>query len=82
VMSGSNFSPVWNAGGQQAACGTCHGSVTSQGPSIVPKGHNFSEIIGCAGCHTGVVDNTGKIIDKTKHINGKINVFGLEYDFR
>jgi hypothetical protein len=81
-MVGTNFAPTWNAGAPQSACGTCHNSTHEEGPSIVPQGHNFSEINGCAGCHAGVVDATGKIVDPMKHINGKINVFGLEYDFR
>jgi hypothetical protein len=29
----------------------------------------------------GVVDNTGAIIDPTKHMNGKVNVYGSEYGF-
>ena len=82
AMVAANFSPVWNGGSAEAACGTCHSSVTSDGPSIVPAGHNFSQINGCAGCHAGVVDATGKIVDPSKHINGKINVFGVEYSFR
>jgi len=30
-------------------------------------------------CHSGVVDENGNIADKTKHVNGKVNVFGREY---
>jgi hypothetical protein len=82
AMTGGSFAPVWNGGSSQADCGTCHSSVATEGPSIVPVGHNYSAISGCAGCHAGVVDGTGKIIDPTKHINGKVNVFGREYDFR
>lgn len=82
AMTGNNYAPVWNAGQPESACGTCHGSTTTQGPSIVPKGHNYSAINGCVGCHTGVIDATGKIIDQTKHMNGQVNVFGSEYSFR
>jgi hypothetical protein len=32
-------------------------------------------------CHGEVVDGTGKIINNAKHINGKINVNGLEFGF-
>ncbi|MFH0988453.1 MAG: CxxxxCH/CxxCH domain-containing protein [bacterium] len=70
VMVGANDSPVWTGGQAEAACGSCHG--------IPPKGHVAASLIICQGCHTGVVDEFGKIIDKSKHINGKINVFGQE----
>lgn len=66
---GENFQPTWNkVDGSQSACGTCHG--------LPPQGHMEAELKGCGNCHTGIVDDHGKIIDKTKHINGKINVFG------
>lgn len=68
-MVGRNFSPDWKkVDGTQAACGTCHG--------LPPTGHMAAELRACATCHQGVVDAQGKIIDKTKHINGQINVFG------
>ena len=66
---GENFQPTWNkVDGSQSACGTCHG--------LPPQGHMEAELKGCGTCHTGVVDDHGKIIDKTKHMNGKIDVFG------
>ena len=68
-MEGENFQPTWNkVDGTQAACGTCHG--------LPPRGHMEADLRGCADCHTGVVDKYGNIIDKTKHMNGKIDVFG------
>ncbi|MBA4312948.1 MAG: hypothetical protein C0417_09990 [Chlorobiaceae bacterium] len=74
IMIGSNYSPVWTGGSPQSACGTtCH--------SLPPVGHIASTISGCSGCHSGVVDNTGAIINRSKHINGKINVFGSEKVF-
>lgn len=84
AMYGNNISPLWNGGDPEAACGTCHGSMTSQGPSPVPKGHNFSTVTGCGAtfCHAGIVDATGKISDPVKHMNGKVNVQGQEYSFR
>lgn len=67
-MTGNNFSPIWNkVDDTQAACGTCHG--------LPPTGHIEASISACSVCHRGVVDNEGNIIDKTKHINGQINVF-------
>ncbi|MDP4196679.1 MAG: hypothetical protein Q8940_16615, partial [Bacteroidota bacterium] len=72
---GANFSPKWTqVDGSQAACGTCHG--------LPPKGHigypNNLPVTACgnSGCHSGVVDINGNIIDKNKHINGAINVRG------
>ncbi|MDF1611723.1 CxxxxCH/CxxCH domain c-type cytochrome [Stygiobacter electus] len=69
---GNNFSPQWNkVDGTQAACGTCHG--------LPPTGHQAESLTACSTCHTGVVDDTGKIIDPSKHMNGKKNVFGEEF---
>jgi predicted CxxxxCH...CXXCH cytochrome family protein len=73
VMVGVNASPVWTGGSVAAACGTCHG--------LPPKGHLTLAISSCGTCHVGVVDNNAQIVDKSKHINGKINVFGQEYAF-
>jgi predicted CxxxxCH...CXXCH cytochrome family protein len=68
-MVGNNYTPVWNkVDGTQAKCGTCHG--------LPPTGHMASDLSGCATCHIGVVDKYGNIIDKTKHMDGKIEVFG------
>lgn len=69
-IEGNTASPVWNDE-ESAACGTCH--------DLPPKGHNPFELSACVTCHQGVIDQTGVIIDKTKHINGKINVFGQEF---
>ena len=73
VMTGSNRSPAWTGGAFQAMCGTCHG--------LPPTGHFAAAISECANCHGDVVNSAGAIIDKTKHINGKINVFGQEVAF-
>ncbi|MCX6136575.1 MAG: hypothetical protein NTV54_03655 [Ignavibacteriales bacterium] len=74
VMAGAAFTPKWTGGSVDAACGTtCH--------TNPPKGHLTVSITSCASCHGEVVDGTGKIIDKTKHINGKINVGGTELKF-
>ena len=73
IMVGSNASPSWVGGSAEVACGSCHG--------LPPTGHISSSPTGCVGCHQGVVNGAGNIIDPTKHINGKINVFGQERDF-
>ncbi len=71
-MTGNNQTVKWTqVDGTQAACGTCH--------DLPPKGHiGYQQfpISSCVTCHAGVVDESGNIIDKTKHINGKINVRG------
>ena len=78
VMRGENASPIWTGGSSQYACGTCHG--------LPPKGHWSVTPGTCGVCHTNqsglpIVDANGNIVDPSKHINGKINVFGTEYGF-
>lgn len=73
VMTGAAFAPSWTGGAADAACASCHG--------LPPAGHMPSTLTICANCHTGVVNGDGRIIDKSMHINGKINVFGTERDF-
>jgi len=75
VIVGNKFSPLWTGGSSQANCGTtCH--------NLPPAGHIQYNISVCSSCHSGIIDNTGNIIDRTKHINGKINVFGTEKSFQ
>jgi predicted CxxxxCH...CXXCH cytochrome family protein len=69
-MEGDNASPKWTDSAS-GACGTCHG--------LPPNGHLPLPLTDCTQCHSGVVDATGKIIDNTKHVNGKVNVFMQEY---
>jgi len=73
AIVGLNFSPTWTKGSADASCGSCHG--------IPPTGHIAVPISTCGSCHFGIVSTDGKIIDKTKHINGKVNVFDQEYSF-
>lgn len=73
VMVGANKSALWTGGPSEAACGTCHG--------LPPPGHVSATLTTCVNCHAGVVDGAGKISDKSKHINGKINAFGAERSF-
>lgn len=71
-MVGNNATVTWTkVDGTQAACGSCH--------DLPPKGHiGYQQfpITSCVTCHQGVVDDQGNIIDKTRHINGKVNVRG------
>jgi len=61
-------SVVWTeVGTDQAACGTCH--------ELPPGGdHPETNGLSCASCHGAVVDADNTIIDKTLHINGKVEV--------
>lgn len=73
IMRGTNASPHWTGGSTEAACGTCHG--------LPPAGHAPAVISSCGNCHTGIVNTAGDIVDKQKHMNGRINIFGSERDF-
>ena len=88
------FVPTWNdTTGVSGACGTCHGDVTvpldTLGTRYVPRttshGGTHPEIVNlrirCVVCHGDVVDANFHIINPSKHINGKLNVFGEERDF-
>lgn len=86
----TSFAPVWNdATGTQAACGTCHGDVTKTTlaeralPKTTAQGgtHPVIGTTTCDRCHGDVVDATMKIINTSKHINGKISIGTSEFDF-
>jgi hypothetical protein len=72
VMTGNNKTVHWtHSASTEAACGSCH--------DLPPKGHiGYQQfpISSCVSCHAGVVDDQGNIIDKTKHINGNVDVRG------
>lgn len=70
AIEGNNATPVWTDP-QSAPCGSCH--------DLPPVGHTPFDLSACSGCHSSVVDNNGNIIDKTKHVNGQVNVFNQEY---
>lgn len=74
-MVGNNISPVWNSTtGEEAKCGTCHGQMIDGVLSPLPVGHSGDyKITDCANCHASVVNSSGEIIDKLKHINKEIN---------
>ncbi len=72
LIQGENSTPVWNkVDDTQAACGTCH--------LLPPKGHlnegadPNATTCGFSGCHAGIVNSEGEIIDKGLHINGEPN---------
>jgi hypothetical protein len=64
VIVGNNPVMDWTqVGTGQAECGSCHG--------LPPTGH--AAATNCGFCHGTVVDENNNIIDKSKHINGKID---------
>ena len=69
-MEGNTATVSW-VDSTTAVCGSCH--------SLAPTGHLSYDISACGGCHMGVVNASGVILDNKKHINGNVNVFGEEY---
>lgn len=91
-----NNAPTWNdTTGASGACGTCHGDLTipldTLGlrylPKTVSRGGTHPDLSpglsfgGCYPCHSDVVDHNFRIINPSKHINGKLSFLGQEYDF-
>lgn len=75
VISGANFTPHWTGGDPQGACGTCHG--------LPPSGHlDFGANAPCTSCHYLDPNKQSGPLDKSIHINGKIDLYGQEYSFR
>lgn len=66
-----------------AKCGSCHGDPNTgiPTPRTIEQGGTHPVVTNCAQCHPGVFEFDGTnytIIDKSKHINGKLNIFGRE----
>lgn len=57
-------SPQWTSTGT-ATCGSCHGN-----PPPAPH----PQIQNCSLCHGEVVDASGRIVNKTLHVNGQVEV--------
>ncbi len=71
--NGNNFQPQWN-GTDQAKCGTCHGDPATGNP--MPKSPHF-QIATCSVCHTETMNSDNLTIkDKSKHMDGKLEVYG------
>lgn len=70
-MTGLNKTVLWTkVDNTEAACGSCHG--------LPPQGHiAVSDVRQCVSCHATVINDKGEIINKEKHIDGKVN-FGLD----
>ncbi|MBT3617270.1 MAG: CxxxxCH/CxxCH domain-containing protein [Candidatus Marinimicrobia bacterium] len=66
LITGNNSSVIWTDY-ESAECGTCHG--------LPPDGHTGTWTKQqCFICHSTVLDANGIIIDKTKHINGQVDL--------
>jgi predicted CxxxxCH...CXXCH cytochrome family protein len=66
--------PGWTVvDGTQSACGTCHTLPPTGATRNLGLNHNPA-ITDCSRCHTKVVDNLYNFIDKTRHVNGIVNV--------
>ena len=72
--------PVWTTAGG-AGCGTCHGNPTTGNP--LPGGTHIQGYTTnqCWWCHPRVIDSTGHIINKSRHINGIIDL-GFDKNIR
>jgi predicted CxxxxCH...CXXCH cytochrome family protein len=86
--NGNNYTPVWNSTSTtEAACGTCHGDVTKPTlaeralPKTVSNGGTHPDEKECYLCHDGVVDANLNIIDRSRHMDGRINLSGEDIDF-
>jgi predicted CxxxxCH...CXXCH cytochrome family protein len=76
----------FTAGADGAKCGSCHGNKDTGNslPKIPAQGGTHPNVPACQNCHSGVValvDGKYVITDKSKHINGKLNIFGQERDY-
>ncbi|MFC1563450.1 CxxxxCH/CxxCH domain-containing protein [candidate division KSB1 bacterium] len=68
------FEPKWtrvNKG--EAACGMCHTLIPDEPSRNLGFVHTFSNFK-CYTCHGAVIDENYQIIDKSKHINGVVDV--------
>jgi predicted CxxxxCH...CXXCH cytochrome family protein len=71
VMVGAKASPAWTAGSAEGQCYSCHGAA----PNIyTPSGHIQYALSACSICHGDVVDASGNILNRTKHMNGVIDL--------
>ncbi|HUI11733.1 MAG TPA: hypothetical protein VL221_15475 [Bacteroidota bacterium] len=71
VMVGASASPAWTDGAASGTCWSCHGT----GPSVpTPMGHQVYEVTACYICHGDVTDANGNILNRSKHMNGVIDL--------
>lgn len=72
AITGSDLTVHWTEPeAADLACGSCHG--------LPPEGHRQPDdrvpVSECTTCHPRVVDADLRIVDKTLHVNGRVDVF-------
>jgi hypothetical protein len=71
VMTGTKASPGWTAGSTEGQCYSCHGGAPGK---FTPAGHIAYALSACSICHGDVVDGSGNILNRAKHMNGVIDL--------
>ena len=71
VMTGAKASPAWNAGSTEGQCFSCHSGAPGK---ATPAGHIVYDVQACSICHGDVVDVNGNILNRSKHMNGVIDL--------
>jgi predicted CxxxxCH...CXXCH cytochrome family protein len=81
-----NNKPVWT-NPETSNCGSCHGdpskpTLNEQAlPKTITEGGSHPNVLACQFCHAGVVNENLKIINFSKHIDGKLNLFGNDIEY-
>jgi predicted CxxxxCH...CXXCH cytochrome family protein len=85
----TTIAPVWNdTTGAQSRCGTCHGDVTR--PTLAerarPGGTHDPTVTQCYSCHYksspgDLINASLNFVDRSKHVDGKLSLWGQERDF-
>jgi predicted CxxxxCH...CXXCH cytochrome family protein len=74
-----NAQPVFNNPGS-VVCGSCHGdpamgNPTPGAPNNFQSPHfSFYTIQFCANCHGSVIDSSGSFVNKSRHVNGQVDL--------
>lgn len=87
--NGNGTNPVfWNGGAAlSVACGSCHGDVSKPTlaeralPKIAAQGGTHPNNLACSTCHGGVVNASLGFVNASKHIDGWLNLSGVDRDF-
>lgn len=72
----------YDASRAQMACGACDGDVIkpTDAEKALPGGTHTSNT-SCVICHAGVIYASLKIINPSKHVEGKLNLSGNDISF-
>lgn len=87
--NGNGTNPMfWNGGAAlSAACGSCHGDVSRPTlaeralPKTAAQGGTHPNNLACSSCHGGVVNASLGFVNPNKHIDGYLNLGGLDREF-